>query len=59
MTYKANMIDVDRNTWWFDSSHSIHVSNSSRDVSLGVERSIYAENKIQSSVKDLNIEFSS
>ncbi|KAL4363863.1 hypothetical protein GQ457_04G012690 [Hibiscus cannabinus] len=54
--FESNMVDVNYNTWWIDSSSTIHVSNSLQGLKnmrepVGAERHIYLGNKMQSHVE--------
>ena len=56
--YESNVIDVNHNLWWIDSSSKIHITNSLQDLRnlrkpVEAERSIYSRNKMQSHVEDI------
>ena len=54
--YESNMVNVCDNTWWIDSSTTIHISNAlqgflSRRMPMKSEQFIYSRNKIRSHVE--------
>ena len=54
--YESNMVNVNHNTWWIDSSSTIHVSNTLQGMQnlrkpIGSEQCIYLGSKMSSRVE--------